>query len=106
MSSMNLRTERCLHAGLLLLFLVELSASGQEKTATGKRPVTVADAIGMTRLAVDGNSFVPSRAARFSPDGKQFVVVLKKGHIEKNTNDFSLLRFTTSDVFRSPTPDL
>src|SRR5579859_6445262 len=49
-----------------------------------KRPVTVADSIQMTRLGdpsyTDG---APSKGivAKFSPDGKRFVVVLKKGNL-------------------------
>src|SRR5713101_6387745 len=104
MSSMNLRAGRFLYVEFVLLLVVGLSASGQEKAAVRKRPVTVADAIGMTRLAADDTSLIPSPPARFSPGGKQFILVLKKGDLEKNTNEFSLLRFRTSEAFRSPRP--
>lgn len=104
-SSTNLGLRRCLHAALPLVLLIVFSATGQEKTATGKHSVTVADVIGMTRLA-ENDTLIASSPARFSPDGKQFALVLKKGDTEKNTNQFSLLRFRTSEVFRSPRPEL
>jgi len=72
-----------------------------------KRPVTVADSIQMTRLAdpsyTDG---APSKGivAKFSPDGKHFVVILKKGNLEANTNQYSLVFFQTAEVFQSPAP--
>jgi dipeptidyl aminopeptidase/acylaminoacyl peptidase len=72
-----------------------------------KRPVTVADSIRMTRL---GDSLYtnggPSTGivAKFSPDGKQFVVILKKGNLEANANEYSLALFHTAEVFQSPTP--
>ena len=64
-----------------------------------KRPVTVQDSIQMTRL---GNPDV----AKFSPDGKRFVVVLKKGNLENNTNEYSLILFETDEVLHSPNPRL
>jgi len=66
----------------------------------------VADAIGMTRLALDYNEVVTQKAFRFSPDGEQFVFILKTGDIENNANRFSLLRYRTSEAFRSPAPDV
>ncbi len=80
------------------------SATVTEQT---KRPVTVADSIQMTRLGdpsyTDG---APSNGivAKFSPDGKHFVVVLKKGNLEVNTNEYSLVLFQTAEVFQSPKP--
>jgi hypothetical protein len=72
-----------------------------------KRPPRVADSIEMLRLGdpsyTDG---APSNGivARFSPDEKRFVVVLKKGNLEANTNEYSLVLFQTAEVFRSPEP--
>src|SRR5207244_1374962 len=72
-----------------------------------KRPATVADSIQMTRL---GDSLYtdgwPSKGmvAKFSPDGKQFVVILKKGNLEANSNEYSLVLFQTAEVFQSPKP--
>src|SRR5207253_4550473 len=44
--------------------------------------------------------------AHFSPDGKRFVVVLRRGNLKQNTNDFSLLLYQTDTVFHSPKPDI
>jgi hypothetical protein len=82
-----------------------------QSTAIGikKRPVTVADSIQMTRLGnpsyTDG---APSKGivAKFSPDGKRFLVILKKGDLEANTNEYSLVLFQTTNVFQSPEPQV
>jgi dipeptidyl aminopeptidase/acylaminoacyl peptidase len=63
-----------------------------------KRAVTVADAIRMTRLGDYGGR------AQFSPDGKKFVIVVKKGNPEENTNEYSLLFWRTEKVFSSSLP--
>src|SRR3981081_691157 len=74
-----------------------------------KRPATVADSIQMTRLGdqsyTDG---VPSKGivAKFSPDGKQFVVILKKGNLQANTNEYSLVLFQTAEAFQAPAPQV
>jgi dipeptidyl aminopeptidase/acylaminoacyl peptidase len=77
------------------------------ESAAAKRPVTVADSIQMTRLGdLLYNDGAPSKGlvAKFSPDGKQFVVILRKGNLESNTNEYSLMLFDTNEVFRSPSP--
>jgi dipeptidyl aminopeptidase/acylaminoacyl peptidase len=66
-----------------------------------KRPVTVADTIRMTRIA--GRGYYPpwfpkSGFAVFSPDGKRFAMVIVRGNVEKNTNEYSLLVFRTANV--------
>lgn len=64
----------------------------------------MADAIQMTRWA-DENGFFgesPRSAGIFSPDGSQFIVVVKKGNLEHNTNDYSLLLFPAKDALRGP----
>jgi len=42
--------------------------------------------------------------AKFSLDGKHFVVILKKGNLEANTNEYSLVLFQAAEVFQSPAP--
>jgi len=74
--------------------------------APSKRPITVEDAVGITRTESLDSSASNSPDGLFSPDGSQFLVVLKKSNIEKNTNDFSLLLYRTVDVFHSPKADL
>jgi hypothetical protein len=74
-----------------------------------KRPVTVADSIQMTRLGdVKYTDGWPSSGmvAKYSPDGKHFVILLKKGNLEGNTNEYSLVLFQTAEVFHSPQPQV
>lgn len=63
------------------------------KHATPRRPVTVSDSIQMTQ-ATDWSPAI------FSPDGKRFLVVLKKGSLKQNAVVYSLLLWQTEDVFR------
>src|SRR5712691_2840699 len=106
------------HAALLLAAILAFSdASGRgaefpspvSRNTAAKRPVTIADAIEMTKLA-DEDYFLggtaSGRVPQFSPDRKQFVIVLRKGNIEQDTNDFSLLLYQTSDAFDAPKPDV
>jgi hypothetical protein len=81
----------------------------QSTAAAGptKRPVTIADSIQMTRLGdLKYTNGWPSNGmvAKFSPDGRHFVVILRKGNLEANTNEYSLALFETGEVFRSPKP--
>src|SRR5712692_9923264 len=65
-----------------------------------KRPVTVADAIEMTKIAGS-----PARPiAQFAPNGKKFVLVVTKGNIKRNSNEYSLLLWSTSDLSDSAAP--
>jgi dipeptidyl aminopeptidase/acylaminoacyl peptidase len=70
-----------------------------------KRPITIADCVGMTRLEAPDYFDGSSSVAHFSPDGKKFVVVLRKGNLRQNTNDFSLLLYHTTGALHSPKPD-
>jgi len=74
-----------------------------------KSPVTVADSIRMTRLADPWYLLGASsegRVAEFSPDGTQFTVVLRKGLLEQNANEYSLYLCQTANAFESPEPTL
>lgn len=62
------------------------------------RGTTVTDAIGMTRSS-DEEKAQP--LAHYSPNGKQFIIVLQRGNLTSNTNDYSLLLWRTEEVFRS-----
>jgi hypothetical protein len=87
-----------------------LSASAVVSTPPSKRRATVADSIEMTRIAGSSSSHnrytgaSSSDFAVFSPNGKQFVVVVKRGNIAKNTNDYSMLLFQTGRIFEAPVP--
>jgi dipeptidyl aminopeptidase/acylaminoacyl peptidase len=82
-------------------------ASGAE--TCHKRPLTIADGIEITRWAdqdyFDGESS-DGRVAKFSPDGKRFVVVLQKGNLTDNTNRFSLYLFNSATALQGVSPEL
>ena len=74
-----------------------------------KRAVTVADAIEMTRLvdAQYNSGKSTNRAiAKFSPDNEKFVVVLRKGNLKDNTNEYSLVLWRTSEIFDRRDPEV
>jgi dipeptidyl aminopeptidase/acylaminoacyl peptidase len=85
------------------------AAYGQRtKSRPNQRGVTVADAIQMRRLG-DPAYFGGSskfNVANFSPDGKRFIVIVTKGNLEQNTNQYALLLFRTSLLFNSPKPEV
>jgi dipeptidyl aminopeptidase/acylaminoacyl peptidase len=79
-----------------------LSAQSREWGAAAQngdtsRPAEVADSIRMT-IMTGGPSF--------SPDGKKFVVVIRKGNLRRNTNDYSLLIWKTEEVFHPSSPNV
>jgi dipeptidyl aminopeptidase/acylaminoacyl peptidase len=51
----------------------------------------------MNRLGVPSldDDEAPSDIAHYSPDGKMFAIVMKKGNLRRNANDYSLLVFRT-----------
>jgi len=44
------------------------------------------------------------RVGQFSPDGKHFVVILRKGNLENNSNDYTLLLWQTNAALHSSAP--
>jgi dipeptidyl aminopeptidase/acylaminoacyl peptidase len=74
--------------------------------ASHKRPVTVGDGVGMTRLEAPDYYAETSPIAHFSPDGKRFVVVLRTGNLAHNSIDSSLHLYRTNQVFHSPESNL
>lgn len=72
-----------------------------------KHLVTVRDAVEMSELvSLDYNwgGATKHSVAEFSPDGKRFVVVVRKGNLQADTNDYRMLLFKTSEAFKSPAP--
>ncbi len=69
-------------------------------------PVTVADLIRMGAIgSLPRGSGVDDDDA-VSPDGARHAVVIRRGNLERNTVDFTLLLFRTGDLLRPPTkPD-
>jgi len=85
------------------------SGAGGRTAGSLKRPVTVIDSIQMTRLGdASYTNGGPSKGivAKFSPDGKYFVVILRSGDLKTNTNVYSLVLFQTAEVFESPKPQV
>ena len=102
------RLFRCLWFLLLeVSILICVSHANEKASQAEKRRVTVTDMIEMTRWA-DHDYFLGGesrgRIGLFSPDRKRFIVVVKKGNIERDTVDYSLLLFRTNSVFQSPKP--
>jgi dipeptidyl aminopeptidase/acylaminoacyl peptidase len=99
-------------AGLACLILpAHTLADGDKTSEVKRRGATVTDAIEMTRWVSQADTSGFSGGSRnsvglFSPDGRQFVVVVRKGNIERNTNDYSLLLFQTKEAFEEPRPRL
>lgn len=84
--------------------LAEAQVSGHCRPS--QRRVTVSDAIMMTRLGVPSYMDDPSsNVAQFSPDGRRFALVLKRGDIERNTNNYILEIFRTEDALSSKRPE-
>jgi len=82
------------------------TGQGQQGANAIKRAATVADSIQMTRLGdpyYDSGGSAKGIFAKFSPNGEQFVVVLRKGNLQDNTNEYSLVLFKTEEAFHSPT---
>jgi dipeptidyl aminopeptidase/acylaminoacyl peptidase len=89
---------------LLVGLAAQSHAAGDELKAKENRAVTVEDAIEMTRLADPGylgGGASAGRVAIFSPDRSRFAVVLRKGHISTNSNEYSLILWQTREVFGS-----
>jgi dipeptidyl aminopeptidase/acylaminoacyl peptidase len=108
------RTKRTMAARAAWLLLTIgligfVPGTAAEQVPETKRHATEEDAIRMVRIAGSGsiNSYAGTLTedfAYFSPDERQFVIVLKKGNLERNTNEYSLLLFKTSEAFASPKP--
>ena len=79
-------------------------ANVSEQSSSSKRFATVADSIRMTTIDNPNYSLGTwgrDEVAAFSPDGKRFVVIVKKGNLEQNTVDYSLLLYQTGKAFSS-----
>src|SRR5713226_8350152 len=101
-----LRTSQYRIACVGLAFLAALGCPcrGKDSHAVDKRRITVRDTIEMTEFADRGyflGGAPASPVAIFSPDGKQFIIRLKKGDVEQNVVKYWLLLFQTNEVFRS-----
>lgn len=69
--------------------------------------MTVADMIRMTVVGDPENYQGESvlHLSELSPDGKRVAVVVRRGNVEQNTVEASILVFRTAELLRSATPD-
>jgi len=90
-----------------------VSLGPQERTVQVARPFepvfTESDAISMRLISGPGASSnyggtLNRDFATFSPDGSKFVIILKRGNIQNNTVEYSLLLYHTIQAFASPKP--
>jgi dipeptidyl aminopeptidase/acylaminoacyl peptidase len=76
-------------------------------TGAQQRLVSETDAITMRVISGPGASSnyggtLTRDFAIFSPDKSKFVIILKRGDLRTNTNQYSLLLYRTSELFHSP----
>jgi hypothetical protein len=79
--------------------------SGATSQHHEKRPVTVADSIEMTRLAdssYTSGGLSKGIVGKFSPNGEYFAVVLRRGNLQRNTNEYSVRVFRTAALSSPP----
>ncbi len=103
----RLRKLLCLGCACFLAFATFVQAEEPGKVIVSRAPATVADAIEMTQWAdrsYAAGSSSKGRVGIFSPDGTRFLVVLKKGNLKSNTNEFSILMFRTSSTVEPAEP--
>ena len=89
----------------LFTFLACLCQGAAGQSQDAKRRITVKDTIEMTEFADRGYFLGGEPSAPvgiFSPNGKQFLIRLKKGNVERNVVEYSLLLFQASEAFESP----
>src|SRR6266567_5671287 len=101
----NVRTVFFVVAVVMSSFCCAIGETEEARNPKAKRPVTVADAIEMTKL---GNRLAAfdGQVVQFSPNGQYFVAVVRKGILKNNTNEYSLLLWKTDRIFHSPAPEI
>jgi dipeptidyl aminopeptidase/acylaminoacyl peptidase len=80
-------------AGTVSLALVS-SARAQARVA----PVSVADLIGMTLFSSNAHNGANQDIHVLSPDGRRVAVVVQTGNLTRNSVDYALLVFSTTDL--------
>jgi dipeptidyl aminopeptidase/acylaminoacyl peptidase len=89
----------------LIAAVVSAPILAQHASTPLPRSVEVEDIIRMTHIGGPRQEFDPSAPpVQFSPDGQQFAVITRRGDVEHNTNDYSLLLYRSSEAFDSPRP--
>ena len=95
--------------GLIFWSCMLVASDAQTHASETKRKVTVEDTVTMTRWVDQGYFFgnePDGPVGIFSPDKARFVVLVQKGNIENNTNEYSLVLVRTPDVFHTPQPQV
>lgn len=96
------RTCLCLLGSSLL---IHTSFGYANSPQTERQRVTVSDAIRMRTWANRGYFFggaADGPVGQFSPDGTKFVILVRRGNLERNTNEYSLLLFHTKHILEYP----
>lgn len=101
------------YCGCLWFAVISLVAPrptcGAQNPKDETQKVAVFNAIQMTMWA-DRQYFLggtpDDRVGVFAPNGAQFVVVVRRGNLEDNTNEYSVLLFQTKDAFNNPKPEV
>src|SRR5882724_2556474 len=85
------------------------SLANQARDPLKKHPLTERDIIEERLLpAPDIQGYIRDTkdlVGVFSPNGQKFVVLVRQGNLQRNTNDYSLLLFVTSQALHSPAPE-
>jgi hypothetical protein len=99
----------CVLAVFWLILFAHRAGAGavsmSPKHVTEHRRITVADCIRMTGLPdafYEAQDPSNEEVADWSPDGRKFTVTVKRGNIERNTADYSLVLFNATETFKSP----
>ena len=85
---------------------VRVQACCGDSLSYDKRGITVADSVEISTLDSPADIYAGQPAPYFSPDGKHFVVVVRKANIEQDTNDSSVLLYETREALSSPKTDV
>jgi dipeptidyl aminopeptidase/acylaminoacyl peptidase len=93
---------------LVLWTLMVAASIGRSFSASdvSMRSPTVSDSIEMTGIGTPLSEYLGAPPATTSPNGKVFAIVARKGNIQRNSNDYTLLLFHKDSVFLSPQPDV
>lgn len=87
----------------------EIASPDPSRAPYKKRLITVEDTIRMTKLGdpyyFGGVSSV-GRVAQMSPDRSKFVIVLRSGNLEQNTNEYSMLLWNANTALTSAAPQV
>jgi hypothetical protein len=91
----------------VIIFVVHIAAASNAEEVRqprqGIRPASIADSIRMRLVGNLTAEFDPKAPpASFSPNGKQVLILTRKGNIEKDAIDYELLLFRSDEVFNSP----